>query len=105
MIVLLFAFYLSHTGAGVEPSVAGDAGVKTGPIYDVVIYGATPAGIAAALAAADAGAARVALLEPTYQIGKISFSYKGLWMGDCRPSVNTGHSCMVCRACNCICRS
>ena len=39
------------------------------PVYDVVIYGATPAGIAAALSAADAGAEDVVLLEPTYQIG------------------------------------
>ncbi len=76
MIALLFAFYLSHTGAGVEPSVTGGVGVKTGPTCDVVVYGATPAGIAAALAAADAGATRVVLLEPTYQIGKISLSYK-----------------------------
>ena len=39
------------------------------PVYDVVIYGTTPAGIAAALSAADAGAEDVVLLEPTYQIG------------------------------------
>ncbi len=60
MIVLLFAFYCSLAGVG----------MATMPVYDVVVYGATPAGIAAALAAADAGASRVALLEPTYQIGK-----------------------------------
>ena len=48
------------------------------PVYDVVIYGATPAGIAAALSAADSGAEDVVLLEPTYQIGgKIkSFPHK-----------------------------
>lgn len=36
--------------------------------YDVVVYGATPSGIAAAVAAADDGA-RVLLVEPTERIG------------------------------------
>src|SRR6185503_15130954 len=36
--------------------------------YDVLIYGATPAGIAAAIAAADDGE-RVLLVEPTRRIG------------------------------------
>ena len=55
-----FSFFLMAYAAGIT---------VCWPVYDVVIYGATPAGIAAALAAADAGAEDVVLLEPTSQIG------------------------------------
>lgn len=37
--------------------------------YDVVVYGATPAGIAAAVVAANNTGLKVALLEPTPYIG------------------------------------
>ena len=37
--------------------------------YDVIIFAATPAGIAAALAAKAAGAQKVLLLEPTAHVG------------------------------------
>lgn len=44
------------------------AGSGVEPAYDVLVYGATPAGIAAAVAAADDGCS-VALVEPTARIG------------------------------------
>jgi len=40
--------------------------------YDVIVYGSTPAGIAAAITAANGGKLRVALLEPTSYLGGMS---------------------------------
>ncbi len=41
--------------------------------YDIVVYGATPGGIAAAITAARAGPSlKIALIEPTYFIGGMS---------------------------------
>ena len=37
--------------------------------YDLVVYGGTPAGIAAAIAAWEAGLARVLLVDPTAHVG------------------------------------
>lgn len=58
-----------HTAAVVTTGVsAGCAARDDSPDYDLLIYGATPAGIAAAWSAADDGL-RVLLAEPTARIG------------------------------------
>eukprot|EP00392_Amoebophrya_sp_AT5.2_P006186 g6196.t1 len=51
--------------------------------WDVIVYGATPAGIAAAIAASRAGSTRVALLEPGPYVGGMS-SPGGIGMRDFR---------------------
>lgn len=56
----------AFAGAGCGASKGGDAGPV--PAFDVLVYGATPAGIAAALAAAANGSS-VLLAEPTARIG------------------------------------
>lgn len=43
-------------------------------IYDVVIYGGTPGGIVAAVAASRSGAASVLLIEQTKHVGGLSTS-------------------------------
>ena len=50
--------------------------------YDVIIFGATPAGFAAALAAKDTGADKVLLLEPTAHVGGMA-SPGGIGLRDC----------------------
>ena len=50
--------------------------------YDVLIYGSTPAGFAAALAARDAGAERVLLVEPTAHVGGMA-GPGGIGLRDC----------------------
>jgi hypothetical protein len=59
--LLAFVFVRATAGAGAEPT-----GEQTK--YDVVVYGATPAGIAAAVCAADEGA-NVLLVEPSKYLG------------------------------------
>lgn len=54
--VLLWSIFFAAPAAGVDSQ------------YDVVIYGATPAGIAAAIAAGES-AHSVLLIEPTHQVG------------------------------------
>ena len=58
-VLLLVSFFL----------VLGVSAVEKGRSYDVVVYGATPAGISAAVAAAHAGRNHVALIEPLGMIG------------------------------------
>lgn len=50
--------------------------------YDVIIFAATPAGFAAALAAKAAGAQKVLLLEPTAHVGGMA-SPGGIGLRDC----------------------
>ena len=50
--------------------------------YDVIIFGATPAGFAAALAAKASGAESVLLLEPTAHVGGMA-SAGGIGLRDC----------------------
>ena len=50
--------------------------------YDVIVFAATPAGFAAALAAKAAGAQRVLLLEPTAHVGGMA-SPGGIGLRDC----------------------
>lgn len=50
--------------------------------YDVIVFGATPAGFAAALAAKAAGAEKVLLLEPTNHVGGMA-SPGGIGLRDC----------------------
>jgi hypothetical protein len=61
-----------------KPIAKGEAilGYKKTRKYDVVVYGATPGGIGAAIAAARRGS-KVALLEPTRQIGGMMTSGLG----------------------------
>jgi len=54
--------------AAAPPKPAGQPPATTEPKADIAIYGATPAGIAAAVAAAESGS-RVVLIEPTGRIG------------------------------------
>ena len=49
-------------------AAARAASLKTSVSFDVVVYGATPGGVASAVAAAREGA-RVALAEPSLYIG------------------------------------
>ena len=51
--------------------------------YDVIIFGATPAGFAAALAAKASGAESVLLLEPTAHVGGMA-SAGGIGLRDCK---------------------
>ncbi|HEV7280099.1 MAG TPA: FAD-dependent oxidoreductase [Pirellulaceae bacterium] len=71
---LLFALAMPFaTVAAQEPPIAAEA-----QTYDVLIYGATPAGIAAAVQAAQSestrGEARVVLVEPTGHVGGMTTS-------------------------------
>ena len=50
--------------------------------YDVIVFAATPAGFAAALAAKGAGAGKVLLLEPTNHVGGMA-SPGGIGLRDC----------------------
>ena len=50
--------------------------------YDVIVFGATPAGFAASLAAKAAGAEKVLLLEPTGYVGGMA-SPGGIGLRDC----------------------
>lgn len=50
-------------------AVAAVASVASAAPYDVVVYGSTPGGIAAAIAASDGGRLRVALVEPLTALG------------------------------------
>ena len=77
--VLVLTAWLVVTG--VAPAAAGSA-VHAPPVagtWDVVVYGATPAGISAAIAAGRQGR-RVVLVEPTAHIGGMMTS--GLGMSD-----------------------
>lgn len=63
---------------GPVPKKAGQSAVTPAMTrFDVVVYGATAAGMAAALAAAEFGH-RVALIEPTHRIGGIMTNGLGL---------------------------
>ena len=72
-----FLFGLSMLGAVIVPSPLQAVNEST----DVLIYGATPAGIAAAVAAAKGGQS-VMLVEPTARIGGMITN--GLSYADCR---------------------
>ena len=50
--------------------------------YDVIVFAATPAGLAASLAAKAAGAQKVLLLEPTAHVGGVA-SPGGIGLRDC----------------------
>ena len=50
--------------------------------FDVIVYGATPAGIAAAVVASNGTGLRVALVEPTDRIGGMSVP-GGIGLRDC----------------------
>ncbi len=63
---------MRHYAAAAALLLAGHAfGAPAALDFDVVVYGATPAGCAAAIAARNhtAGALRVALSEPTAHVG------------------------------------
>ncbi|MDO8544949.1 MAG: FAD-dependent oxidoreductase [Opitutaceae bacterium] len=62
--------FLGMTGAAVIAASAVNGGQKTGSSYDICIYGATPGGVAAAVAAARSGAT-VLLLEESAHVGGI----------------------------------
>lgn len=64
-------FFLSLTIA--DPAAAADRASGGDSISDVVVYGATPGGIAAAIAASREGAS-VLLLEPTRHVGGLHTS-------------------------------
>src|SRR2546421_9679298 len=64
---------------GAAPAAAGSAvhALPAAGTWDVVVYGATPAGISAAIAAGRQGR-RVVLVEPTAHIGGMMTS--GAWL-------------------------
>lgn len=71
----------------VSPMVYGspyrsDSSSTTDSKYDVIVFAATPAGFAAALAAKASGAERVLLLEPTAHVGGMA-SPGGIGLRDC----------------------
>ena len=60
--------------------------------YDVIIYAATPAGFAAALAAKESGAETVLIIEPTSHVGGMA-SPGGIGLRDCsRNDIRTNNS-------------
>ena len=60
--------------------------------YDVIVYAATPAGIAAALAAKESGAESVLIFEPTAHVGGMA-SPGGIGLRDCeRNDIRTNNS-------------
>ena len=67
-----------------SPLVCGsqDFHTPTDSNYDVIVFAATPAGFAAALAAKAAGAQKVLLLEPTAYVGGMA-SPGGIGLRDC----------------------
>lgn len=67
----LFALVVTLTAGGASASVAESAPPDEN--FDVAVYGGTPGGIAAAVAAARAGA-RTVLLEPKRHVGGLSTS-------------------------------
>jgi hypothetical protein len=68
---LVTAIVVAITGTAVVPTVRGAA-----VVHDVAIYGATPAGVLAAVTAARAGA-RVILVEPSAHVGGMMTSGLG----------------------------
>ena len=66
-----------------SPLLCGSRGEHHDPTdYDVIVFGATPADLAAALAAKAAGAQKVLLLEPTAHVGGMA-SPGGIGLRDC----------------------
>ena len=53
-------------------SSSSSAGGAPAPLFDVVVYGASPSGISAAITAANGTGLRVALLEPSPFVGGMS---------------------------------
>ncbi len=68
--ILFFTFFTAHLSAGPASSMNTVAG-HAQEFADVIVYGATPGGCCAAIAAAREGAS-VILLEPTQHVGGLS---------------------------------
>ena len=58
--------------ASSSSSSSAAAGGAPAPLFDVVVYGASPSGISAAITAANGTGLRVALLEPSPFVGGMS---------------------------------
>ena len=69
-------------GSSLSRHTESSSSVKDGTSYDVIVFGATPAGFAASLGAKAAGADKVLLIEPTGYVGGMA-SPGGIGLRDC----------------------
>ena len=76
-----FATILIATVLWASPLLCG--GSRDDSNYDVIVFGATPAGLSASLAAKAAGAQKVLLVEPTAHVGGMAAS-GGIGLRDCK---------------------